>query len=62
MDKEQFLDYFATASFRDTADNEYIVARMAYRADLGAQFLWSSLHSGSTLISRTHPKRGIICP
>jgi hypothetical protein len=33
---------FAVRSFRDTADGDYIVARMAHRAGLVPQFLWSS--------------------
>lgn len=38
------LNDFATRSFRETADKEYIVARMAFRARLMQPFLWSSLH------------------
>ncbi len=33
---------FATRSFRDMADRDYIAARMACRAELMPQFLWSS--------------------
>lgn len=36
---------FALRSFRDTADRDYVHARLAYRARLVPQFLWSSLHS-----------------
>ncbi len=35
---------FAIRSFRETADKDYIVARMAYRAGLSQPFLWSALH------------------
>lgn len=36
---------FAIRSFRETADKDYIAARMAYRARLIQPFLWSALHS-----------------
>lgn len=36
---------FALRSFRDTADRDYVHARLAYRARLVPQFLWSSLHA-----------------
>jgi HEPN domain-containing protein len=39
------LDDFAIRSFRDMADNDYVLARMAIRAELGPQFLWSSLQA-----------------
>jgi hypothetical protein len=39
------LNNFAIRSFRDVADNDYIVARMAHRATLAPQFLWSSLQA-----------------
>jgi HEPN domain-containing protein len=35
---------FAIRSFRETADKDYIAARMAYRARLFQPFLWSALH------------------
>lgn len=35
---------FAIRSFRDTADRDYVHARLAYRAKLIPQFQWSSLH------------------
>ncbi|ENO1850712.1 hypothetical protein ACA874_004367 [Vibrio vulnificus] len=38
-------NYFAIRSFRDTADRDYINARMAFRADLLPQFRWSALHA-----------------
>jgi HEPN domain-containing protein len=39
-DKE--LNHFAIATFRDTADRDYIVARMAFRAQLYPQFVVAS--------------------
>ena len=41
----QKVNYFAQAAFRDTADKDYIHARIAYRAGLFPQFHWSSLHA-----------------
>jgi hypothetical protein len=41
---EQKLDSFAVRSFRDTADRDYVHARLAYRSQLVQQFFWSSLH------------------
>lgn len=38
------INDFAIRSFRETADKDYIVARMAYRARLIQPFLWSALH------------------
>jgi hypothetical protein len=38
------LNDFAIRSFRDIADRDYVHARLAYRAQLVPQFLWSSLH------------------
>lgn len=35
---------FALRSFRETADKDYIAARMAYRARLIQPFRWSALH------------------
>ena len=45
MNKEILINDFAIRSFRDVADYDYIAARMAYRARLVPQFLWSSLQS-----------------
>ena len=45
MSKEILINDFATRSFRDVADYDYIAARMAYRARLVPQFLWSSLQA-----------------
>lgn len=41
----QKVNSFALRAFRDTADRDYIHARMAYRAGLFPQFHWSALHS-----------------
>jgi response regulator of citrate/malate metabolism len=38
------INNFALRSFRETADKDYIAARMAYRACLFQPFLWSALH------------------
>lgn len=38
------INDFAIRSFRETADKDYIAARMAYRARLIQPFLWSALH------------------
>lgn len=42
--KDILVNDFAIRSFRETADKDYIVARMAYRARLIQPFLWSALH------------------
>ncbi|AUL95696.1 hypothetical protein V9789_004352 [Vibrio vulnificus] len=39
------VNYFAIRSFRDTADRDYINARLAFRAELLPQFRWSALHA-----------------
>jgi HEPN domain-containing protein len=39
------LNDFAIRSFRDTADEDYITARLAFRARLIPQFLWASLQA-----------------
>lgn len=39
------LNNFATRSFRETADCDYIAARLSYRAQLIPQFLWQSLQA-----------------
>ena len=41
----QKVNSFALRAFRDTADRDYIHARMAYRADLFPQFHWSALQA-----------------
>lgn len=45
MNHKELFDDFAVRSFRDTADGDYILARLAFRAQLFQQFLWSSLHA-----------------
>ena len=45
MEKRILLNDFAIRSFRDVADYDYIAARMAYRAQLFPQFLWSGLQA-----------------
>lgn len=39
---DRHINGFATQSFRDQADRDYIAARLACRADLMPQFLWSA--------------------
>jgi HEPN domain-containing protein len=39
---EDWLDHFAIACFRDTGDEDYIAARMAFRAALVTPSLWAS--------------------
>jgi HEPN domain-containing protein len=55
---------FAIRCFRETADKDYIAARMAYRARLIQPFLWSALHclekyvKGILLLNRVKAHRG----
>ena len=55
---------FAIRSFRETADKDYIAARMAYRARLIQPFLWSALHclekyvKGTLVLNRVKAHRG----
>jgi len=43
LDKlDRYLNSFATQSFRDQADRDYITARLACRHELFPQFLWSA--------------------
>lgn len=42
---EAHLNNFATRSFRDVADQDYVMARAAYRAKLYPQFHWSGLQA-----------------
>lgn len=44
-DIERLLNLFATQSFRDQADRDYILARLACQHELFPQFLWSSLQA-----------------
>lgn len=39
---DRYINSFATQSFRDQADRDYIAARLACRAELMPQFLWAS--------------------
>lgn len=58
------LNDFAIRSFRETADKDYIAARMAYRARLIQPFHWSALHclekyvKGICLLNRVKVHRG----
>lgn len=45
MNLDPLINDFAIRSFRDTGDGDYIAARLAFRAQLIPQFLWSSLQS-----------------
>jgi HEPN domain-containing protein len=55
---------FAIRSFRETADKDYIAARMAYRARLIQPFRWSALHclekyvKGILVLNRVKAHRG----
>jgi len=44
-DTEALLNDFAIRCFRDEADQDYIAARMAFRAGLDANSLWQSLQT-----------------
>lgn len=44
-DNQYILNEFAKESFRNTADQDYIAARMSYKAGLIEPFLWSGLHA-----------------
>jgi HEPN domain-containing protein len=39
---DRFVNSFATESFRDQADRDYVAARLACRHELFPQFLWAS--------------------
>ncbi len=45
MDSSPLINDFAQRSFRDVADQDYIAARMSYKAQLREPFLWSSLQA-----------------
>lgn len=45
MNTEILLNDFASRSFRDTADMDYVSARMSYRVGLIEQFHWQSLQA-----------------
>lgn len=42
---ERYVNSFATQSFRDQADRDYVAARLACRFELMPQFLWASHQS-----------------
>lgn len=42
---EPYINDFATRSFRDPADMDYIAARAAYRMELYPQFMWAGLQA-----------------
>ncbi|CAG1022954.1 hypothetical protein DOJK_02016 [Patescibacteria group bacterium] len=44
-DMKIYLNDFATRSFRDVADQDYIAARLSYRNGLYTQFHWQSLQA-----------------
>jgi hypothetical protein len=56
------INDFAIRSFRETADKDYITARMAYRARLIQPYRWSALHclekyvKGILLLNRVNTK------
>lgn len=58
------VNNFAIRSFRETADKDYIAARMAYQAQLVQPFLWSSIHclekyvKGILLLNRVEAHNG----
>ena len=45
MSKQALINDFATRSFRDVADQDYIAARLSYRHALYSQFHWQSLQA-----------------
>lgn len=45
METQTVINEFAKRSFRDVADQDYIAARLSYRAHLREPFLWSSLQA-----------------
>ena len=44
-DLEPFINHFADQSFRDSADQDYIPARIAYRREFDQKFRWCSLQA-----------------
>jgi len=61
---DALLNSFAIRSFRETADKDYITARMAYKARLIQPYLWSALHclekyvKGICLLNRVKAQKG----
>ena len=44
-DHRRYINDFATRSFRDSADQDYITARIAYRRNFDQQFRWCALQA-----------------
>lgn len=44
-DKNALINDFANRSFRDSADQDYILARIAYRREFDQQFRWCALQA-----------------
>ncbi len=64
--KEQkvYLNNIATRSFRDVADQDYIVARLCYRSGLMLQFLWMAQQAiekylKAILLYNAHSTKGL---
>jgi len=49
-----WLNEFATQSFRNIADRDYIASRMSYRAGLDEPFLWSALQAIEKYLKAIH--------
>jgi len=45
VDLRPYIYDFATRSFRDLADQDYITARIAYRKEFEQQFRWCALQA-----------------
>jgi len=54
-DQDKKINSFAIRSFRDVADQDYIVARLACRADLMSQFMWAAQQAIEKYL------KGILC-
>lgn len=58
------VNSFAIRMFRDTADNDYMAARLSYRAHLYQPFRWQAIHclekyaKGILLLNRV-PSHGL---
>jgi len=58
------INDFAIRSFRETADKDYVSARLAFRARLAQPFLWSALHclekyiKGILVLNRVRAHKG----
>ena len=62
--RDRKLNSWAFRSFRDVADGDYVAARIAHRAQLPVQFLWSSQQAiekylKCALFIRRIPARGV---